>query len=80
MACQDRNRNITNYRVTYYPSINPSDDEAVILGDEDGRVFTALQLPPRTNYTFRVQALDLRNLVLGVSTALIVSTSTPLSK
>ena len=48
--------------------------------DENDRVFTLSQLPPRTSYTFEVQALDLRDLVAGLSATLIVSTSEPLSK
>ena len=79
VRCQDRNRDIRSYRVTYHPSSYPNDGDVITVGEED-RVFTLRSLPPRTNYTFKVQAFDLRNLVVGVSANLTASTSKPLGK
>ena len=81
MPCQDRNRPFSNYRITYYPSSDPNavDDMIYIVG-ESNRMFPHTLLPPRTNYTFEVQAFDLRSLVPGLPATLIVSTSEPSSK
>ena len=56
--CQERNGHIDNYRVVYYPSSDPSDRVArTLVGTEyNDRVFSINGLPPRTSYTFEVQA------------------------
>ena len=56
--CQEHNGRIDAYRVVYYPTLNPSDRVArtvIGTGDND-RVFSVDGLPPRTSYTFEVQA------------------------
>ena len=58
--CQERNGHTDTYRVIYYPTSNPSDRVARTLAgtDNNDRMFSASGLPPRTNYTFEVQALN----------------------
>ena len=54
----DRNGRIDSYFVIFYPTSNPSDRNAQTVigtGDSD-RMFSLTGLPPRTNYTFEVEA------------------------
>ena len=58
--CLERNGHTDGYRVIYYPTSNPSDQVALTLvgtGDDD-RMFGITGVPPRTSYTFEVQALN----------------------
>ena len=56
--CQERNGLTDSYRVVYYPTSNPSDRVAQTLAgiQDNDRMFTITGLPPRTSYTFEVQA------------------------
>ena len=56
--CLERNGHTDSYRIVYYPTSNPNDQTARTLlatGDNE-RVFSINGLPPRTSYTFQVQA------------------------
>ena len=60
--CQERNGRIDGYRVVYYPTLSSDNDQIArtIAGTEGSdRMFSITGLPPRTNYTFEVQALNL---------------------
>ena len=58
--CRERNGRIDGYRIVYYPilSSNPNDRvPRTLVGTRDtDRVFSVNGLPPRTSYTFEVQA------------------------
>ena len=56
--CKERSGRTDGYRVVYYPTSNPSDAIArTLAGTEDNnRMFSITGLPPRTSYTFEVQA------------------------
>ena len=57
--CQERNGHTDSYRLIYYPVSDPSvrSNAITILGTGvDDRIFSVSGLPPRTNYTFEVQA------------------------
>ena len=56
--CQERNGHTDGYRVVYYPTLSSNSRISRTLigtGDND-RMFSITGLPPRTNYTFAVQA------------------------
>ena len=77
--CQERNGRTDGYRVVSYPTSNPSDRIAwTLIGIEDNdRMFTITGLPPRTSYTFEVQAgnpdIDMR----GPPALYTANTTTP---
>ena len=79
MECQERKGETDGYRVVYYPTSDPSDRSArTITGTgESDRMFTVTGLPPRTNYTFEVQASNPGLDVRGAPAALTVSTTAP---
>ena len=82
MNCQERNGNTDSYRVVYYPTEDPDDRSAqTVAGTGDSnRMFTVTGLPPRTSYTFEVQASNSGLDVRGKPATLTVSTSDPQSK
>ena len=57
-----RNGHIDGYRVVYYPTLSSDLNDQIawtIAGTENSeRMFSITGLPPRTNYTFEVQALN----------------------
>ena len=58
VACLQRNGEVNQYRIIYYPTSN-SDDNTISLVNGTGytdRMFIAVGLLPRTRYTFEVQA------------------------
>ena len=78
----ERNGRIDSYVVTYYPTSDPSDldgDTISGTGDSD-RMFSLPGLPPRTSYTFQVEANNplIRN--PGAVATINVSTTAPQSK
>ena len=80
--CQERNGEIDSYRVVYYPTLEPSDRSARTVtgtGDSD-RIFTFTGLPPRTSYTFEVQASNTILDVRGARATFTISTSAPQSE
>ena len=57
--CQERNGHTDSFRLVYYPASHPGvrTNALTILGTGAGdRIFSVSGLPPRTNYTFEVQA------------------------
>ena len=82
MDCLERNGETDSYRFLYYLTSDPSDGSArtvVGTGDSD-RMFTVTGLPPRTSYTFEVQASNAGFDVRGAPATLIVSTTAPQSE
>ena len=80
--CLERNGPTDGYRVVYYPTSDPSDRSARTIagtGDSD-RMFLVTGLPPRTNYTFEVQASNTDLDVRGAAATFTVSTTAPQSK
>ena len=81
--CRERNGRTDSYVVIYYPTSNPSEREAMIVsgtGDDD-RMFSINGLPPRTSYTFGVEASNPLVRDPGALIANItVSTTAPQSK
>ena len=80
--CQDRNGPTGGYRVLYYSTSNFNVRGAEIVpgtGNSD-RIFNVTGLPPRTNYTFEVQASNAVLDVRGAAAAITVSTSVPQSE
>ena len=79
MDCQERNGLTDSYRVVYYPTSDPGSRSArTVAGTGDNnRMFTVTGLPPRTSYTFEVQASNVELDVRGTPTTLTVSTTAP---
>ena len=80
--CQERNGLTDSYRIVDYPTSNPSDRSARTvagIGDSD-RIFTVTGLPPRTSYTFEVQASNPNLDVRGPPATFTISTSAPQSE
>ena len=78
----ERNGPIESYRVVYYPISDPSDRSARTIagtGDRD-RMFPVTGLPPRTSYTFEVQASNTNLDVRGAAATFTVSTTAPQSE
>ena len=80
--CVDRNGRIDGYVVFFYPTSNPSEDDVRAVsgtGDSD-RMSSRTGLPPRTSYTFEVEASNplIRN--PGAIATITVSTTVPQSK
>ena len=82
VACQDRNGVVDAYSVTYYPTEDSTDStRQPISGTSDNnRMFTVTGLPPRTSYTFEVEAVNILLFVLGATATITVSTSAPQSE
>ena len=82
--CQERNGETDSYRVVYYSTSDPSTRSRSArtvagIGDSD-RIFTVTGLPPRTSYTFEVQASNTILDVRGSPATFTISTSAPLSE
>ena len=77
--CQERNGHTGGYRLIYYPTSNPSDFVARILAGTDNtdRLFSISGLPPRTGYTFGLQAVNPNLDVRGPPAFYTVNTSAP---
>lgn len=80
--CRERNGPTDSYRVVYYPISNSSDRHTqTVVGTRDGdRVFSVTGLPPRTSYTFEIQASNPVLNVRGASATITVTTTPPQSK
>ena len=80
--CQERNGPTDSYRVVYYPTSNSSKRHAqIVVGTRDGdRMFSVSGLPPRTSYTFEVQASNPVINVRGAPATITVATTPPQSK
>ena len=80
--CHERNGGTDSYRVVYYPTLDVGDAYARTsagTGDSE-RVFTVTGLPPRTSYTFEVQASNPDLDVRGAPATFTISTSAPQSE
>ena len=77
--CVDRNGRIDSYFIIFYPTSNPNDfDAQTVFGTgESDRMFSLAGLPPRTNYTFEVQANNPRVIDRGALATITVSTTAP---
>ena len=80
--CQDRNGHTDSYRVLYYPTSNARNRVAqTIVGTGDSkRMVSGTGLPPRTSYTFEVQASNPNIDMRGPPATITVSTTAPQSK
>ena len=81
--CQERNGRIDGYRVVYYPTLSSDNDQIArtIAGTEGSdRMFSITGLPPRTNYTFEVQALNFFLATDSVPVVYTTSTTAPQGK
>ena len=58
--CQERNGHTDSYRIVSYPTLSSDSYDRIartLVGIEDNdRMFSITGLPPRTSYTFEVQA------------------------
>jgi hypothetical protein len=80
--CVDRNGEIDSYIVIFYPTSNPSDRSAQTVsgtGDSD-RMLSIAGLPPRTSYTFEVDANNPLIRDRGAIATTNVSTTAPLGE
>ena len=80
--CQDRNGPTDSYRVLYYRTSDFNTRAGRIVagnGDSD-RIFNVTGLPPRTNYTFQVQASNALLDVRGTAATFTVITLAPQSE
>ena len=80
--CQQRNGDTDSYRILYYPAANSNARMAqTIQGiEESNRIFSVTGLPPRTSYTFEVQASNTLLDVRGSPAVLTASTLAPQGK
>ena len=80
--CRDRNGHTDSYRVVSYPTLSPNDQVArTVVGTEDNRrMFSITGLPPRTNYTFEVQASNPNIDMSGSAAVYTESTTAPQGK
>ena len=80
--CQERNGHTDGYRIVYYPTLSPSDRIAqTSVGTEDSdRMFSITGLPPRTNYTFEMQAVNPNLDARGPPAFYTASTTAPQGK
>ena len=80
--CQERNGRTDGYRIVYYPTSNPSDRVAQTLAGilDNDRLFSVSGLPPRTSYTFQVQASNPTLDVRGDPAFFTANTIAPQSK
>ena len=75
----DRNGPTDSYFVKFYPTLTPSAFDATTItgtGDSD-RMFSLTGLPPRTSYTFEVDANNPRIRAPGAIATITVSTTVP---
>ena len=79
MDCQERNGGTDGYRVVYYPTSNYNERMACFVPstNDNERMFSVTELPPRTNYTFEVQASNTLEDIRGIAANLTVSTTVP---
>ena len=80
--CVDRNGRTDSYFVIFYPTLNPSDRNGQTItgtGDSD-RIFSLTGLPPRTNYTFEVEASNPLIRDPGAIATITASTTVPQGK
>ena len=80
--CQDRNGHTDSYRIVSYPTTNPSGRLArtvVGTGDND-RIFSITGVPPRTSYTFEVQAINPNIDMSGPPAGITTNTTAPQGK
>ena len=79
MNCTQRNGPTDSYRVEVIgPGVSMF---SLVAGTrEEDRIFTITGLPPRTSYTFGVQAVDTVRFVRGNVATLTVNTSLPQSE
>ena len=80
----ERNGHTDSYVVIYYPTSDPSESARLAVaisgtGDSD-RMFSIPGLPPRTSYTFEVEANNPLIRDPGENAAINVSTTAPQSK
>ena len=54
--CLERNGRIRSYDVFFYPTSNPSDRDVQTVLENSDRTFSITARPPRTSYTFKVEA------------------------
>ena len=80
--CRDRNGHTDSYRVVSYPTLSPNDRVAQrVVGTEgNDRMFSITGRPPRTNYTFEVQAVNPNLDVSGPPAFYTESTTAPQGK
>ena len=80
--CLERNGNTDSYVVFFYPTLNPSERRAqTVTGTEDSnRMYSVNALPPRTSYTFEVEAKNPLVRDPGALATITVSTTAPQSK
>ena len=80
--CQERNGHTDGYRLIYYPTSNPSDRVAQILAGtrDNNRMFSITGVPPRTSYTFEVQASNTLIDMRGPPAIITANTTAPQGK
>ena len=81
--CQDRNGHTDSYRVVYFPTLNSMSDsnaETVVGTEESNRMFSITGLPPRTSYTFEVQASNPTINMRGLPAIYTANTTAPQGK
>ena len=79
--CQERNGRTDGYRVVFYPTSAPQTNAHTLVGTGDNnRIFSGTGLPPRTSYTFEVQASNPNIDMRGPPATITVSTTVPQSK
>ena len=78
MDCQDRNGNISSYRIIYYSFSNPIDVKRwTVSGTRNTDRITGLV--PNNSYTFMFEAINMQAGFVGVPATVDVSTTAPQS-
>lgn len=81
VQCLQRNGQINQYKVTYYPTADDDNPSSELLEESHRhRTFTAVGLPPQTSYTFEVEAVNTAISLASPPATLTVVTATPQSE
>ena len=79
--CRERNGPISSYLVFHFLTSTPSRRFVIVPGTDDSdRMFSVTGLPPRTSYTFQVEAFNPFFRDSAVVTSINISTTAPQSK
>ena len=77
MECSQRNGRIDGYRLIYYPNMNSSDNESVVINGSNINTFTVVGLQPGINYTLTLEVASRNYSLFGNEIRRTVSTSMP---
>ena len=77
MECSQRNGRIDGYRLVYYPTMNSSDDETILIDGSNTNTYTIVGLQPRVEYTLILRAIGGNYSLFGTEERRTVQTLEP---